>query len=119
MTKSCNLQKYISDEFKTRPLQFKWNQNATQHFCFRLRINEGTGELWRTTRPESENASCEIVHDTISLTDELRQMNGQIIQCVRIDDKWIFDRLRTDRKHPNGKSAIRGKKKKYFYLNEK
>ena len=83
MTKSCNLQKYISDEFKSRPLQFKWNTNATQHFCFRLRINEGTGELWRTARPESENGSCETVNDTISLKDELRQMNGQIIQCIR------------------------------------
>ena len=44
----------------------------------------------------------------IGLTDELRTMNGCIIECRLVDNRWSLVRKRTDRKHPNGLRAISG-----------
>ena len=48
----------------------------------------------------------EIVFDTIVVNDETKSMDGQIVACRRIDHQWIFQRLRTDRKHPNARRTI-------------
>ena len=45
---------------------------------------------------------------TIDLTDELETMNGCIIECRLVDNRWTLVRVRKDRKHPNGLYAISG-----------
>jgi len=47
----------------------------------------------------------EVKYGTINLTDELRNMNGSIIECHYVDHQWIFLRKRTDRNHPHAKST--------------
>ena len=44
--------------------------------------------------------------DTIALTQELEAMHGRVIECGRVDNHWIFKRLRDDRLHPNGKKTV-------------
>ena len=48
----------------------------------------------------------EINFASITLTDELRQLNGRIIGCTYVDNQWVFARGRHDREHPNGRIAI-------------
>ena len=43
--------------------------------------------------------------DAIKLTDELRLLDGRIIDCIYKDNQWIFQKLRNDRKHPNVRQA--------------
>jgi len=50
----------------------------------------------------------EVKYAKIDLTDELRTMNGFIIECRFVDNRWSLVRKRTDRKHPNGLRAISG-----------
>ena len=57
----------------------------------------------------------EVKYDTIALTDDLRELDGEIIDCRYVDHHWIFMKLRKDRKHPNGKRAINGKRKLFNY----
>ena len=51
----------------------------------------------------------EIKHDTITLTGELRKLDGEIVDCRYVDHHWIFIKVRTDRKHPNGKRCVLSK----------
>lgn len=50
----------------------------------------------------------EMKYTTIDLTDDLKKMNGSIIECRYVDHHWIFVRLRNDRKHPNGRRTVIG-----------
>lgn len=49
--------------------------------------------------------------DTITLTDELKALHGQIIECAKVDNKWVFKRARDDRKNPNSIKTVVGKLK--------
>ena len=44
--------------------------------------------------------------DTIPLTEEIRGLDDQIIECRYVDRQWVFVRQRNDRLHPNGRNAI-------------
>lgn len=46
--------------------------------------------------------------DTITLTDELKALHGQIIECAKVDNKWVFKRARDDRKNPNSIKTVVG-----------
>lgn len=48
------------------------------------------------------------VYDTIAVTDEIRELDGHIIDCDYVDHQWIFKEVRHDRKHPNGRKAVDG-----------
>ena len=75
--------------------------------------NCSTGNLLVTGQP----APCEQIYGTIKLTDKLREMDGIIIECGRVDNQRIFHHLRTDREHPNAGRTIKGCKPKIlFYL---
>lgn len=50
----------------------------------------------------------EIKWETIPLTDELRKLDGCIVDCAYLDHHWVFVKQRHDRRHPNGKRALLG-----------
>ena len=101
-------QKYHGSEFMRPPLLFQWSQTHKQDFHFRLQINEvdksSTGDLMAIGPNRFE-----LKYDTITLTDQLREMNDKIIECRRVDNQWIFHYLCTDRRHPNRSKALQGK----------
>jgi mRNA-capping enzyme len=45
----------------------------------------------------------------IRLTDEMKMLDGCIIDCRYFDHQWIFIKQRHDRNHPNGSEAVKGK----------
>jgi hypothetical protein len=51
----------------------------------------------------------EIKYDMIRLTDEMKMLDGCIIDCRYFDHQWIFIKQRHDRNHPNGSRAVMGK----------
>ena len=52
----------------------------------------------------------EVKHGTIDLTEDLKNMDGSIIECRFVDDnRWAFARIRNDSDLPNGNYAIEGK----------
>ena len=57
----------------------------------------------------------EIKYDTIALTNDIRELDGEIIDCRYVDHHWIFLKVRKDRKHPNGKRAVLSKRKLLFF----
>ena len=48
----------------------------------------------------------EIFYAPIALTDETRELDGRIIDCRYVDGRWVFQKLRHDRQHPNGLNAV-------------
>lgn len=46
--------------------------------------------------------------ETIPLTDEIRKLDGCIIDCRYEDHHWVFVKERLDRNHPNGRNALLG-----------
>ncbi len=46
---------------------------------------------------------------SIALTDEIRELDGRIIDCYYVDNQWVFKKLRNDREHPNGRIAVTSK----------
>lgn len=50
----------------------------------------------------------EVNYATIPLTDELRKLDGHIIECHYVDSQWVFFRPRKDRMTANGLKAIEG-----------
>ncbi len=52
--------------------------------------------------------------DVIKLTDELRELDGRIIDCIYKDNQWVFQRLRHDRKSPNNRKAAESNNKQRF-----
>jgi len=56
--------------------------------------------------PERE----EVKHSTIDLTEDLKNMDGSIIEYRFVDNnRWVFARIRSDSDLPNGNYAIEGK----------
>lgn len=53
-----------------------------------------------------------IKYANIYLTDELRKLDGLIIECRNVDHLWVFDRIRNDRLRPNGMKTIDGTRTK-------
>jgi mRNA-capping enzyme len=45
----------------------------------------------------------------IRLTDEMKMLDGCIIDCRFFDHQWVFMKQRHDRDHPNGRQAVTGK----------
>ena len=88
------------------PDLFQWDQKNDEDFHFRLKIrpgNDRTADLL-VVGPGRRDMK----YDTINLTPEMKEMDGEIIECRRVDHQWIFDHLRTDRTHPNGRRAVNG-----------
>jgi hypothetical protein len=50
----------------------------------------------------------EIKYDDITLTDEIRKLDGCIIDCRYFEHQWIFMKQRLDRNHPNGSRSVIG-----------
>jgi len=50
----------------------------------------------------------EVKAASIDLTDDLKTMGGAIIECEKVDDRWLFVRVRNDREHPNVYLSKRG-----------
>jgi hypothetical protein len=48
----------------------------------------------------------EFFFDTVPLTEEIRGLDGHIIECRFVDRQWVFVRQRNDRLHPNGRNTI-------------
>lgn len=46
--------------------------------------------------------------ETILLTDEIRNLDGCIVDCRYVDQRWMFVKQRFDRNIPNGKRALEG-----------
>lgn len=57
------------------------------------------------------NEGIEIKYASISVTDELREMNDKIIDCHKVDGQWVFKRLRHDRCSPNGRKTVKGRQR--------
>lgn len=72
-------------------------------------FSESTGNLY-VVGP----GRIEMKYTTIDLTDELKKMNGSIIECRYVDHHWILVRLRNDRKHPNGRRTVIGTETYYL-----
>ncbi|EFX64763.1 hypothetical protein DAPPUDRAFT_265826 [Daphnia pulex] len=51
----------------------------------------------------------EIKYAIIRLTDEMKMLDGCIIDCRYFEHQWIFIKQRHDRDHPNGSQAVKGK----------
>ncbi|XP_057374511.1 mRNA-capping enzyme-like [Daphnia carinata] len=88
---------------------FKWTENEVQLCSFRLRIPKGIEEPEEADLLIGGPYRTEIKWETIPLTDELRKLDGQIVDCRYVDHHWVFVKERLDRNHPNGKSALLGK----------
>ncbi len=79
-------------------------------------ISNSSGELlyWKGANyPINED---EIEYATIPLTDELRKLDGHIIECHNVDSRWVFVRPRRDRMNPNGLKAIQGIKHIFIFV---
>ena len=50
--------------------------------------------------------ATEVSFATIALIDDIRQLNDRIIECVYVDNHWIFVRLRNDHRNPIGYRAL-------------
>ncbi len=65
-------------------------------------------DLYALTGPGKGPNREEARYATIELTDELRDMNGSIVECCFVDQHWIFVRKRVDRYRPYTKFTIQG-----------
>ncbi len=60
---------------------------------------------------ESGDNMVEVNFAMIKLTDEIRELDGRIIDCHYVDNQcWVFSKLRDDRKYPNVKLVIESMK---------
>jgi hypothetical protein len=83
----------------------QWEMSHDQEFTFLLKIEKESGtEVGRlyVGGPKLQF----ILHDTVELTEELKQANNCIIEMKYVDHQWKFLRIREDRKHPNGIRAL-------------
>jgi len=67
-----------------------------KEFSFRLRIPDETGSTGDLCVSEGSKRK-EVKYTTIELTDELRNLDGSIIECCYVDRHWVFARKRDDR----------------------
>ncbi|KAI9556336.1 hypothetical protein GHT06_018910 [Daphnia sinensis] len=88
---------------------FQWTENE-DHLCsFRLKIPKEIKEPKEAHLLVGGPYRTEIKWETIPLTDDLRKLDGCIVDCRYVDHHWVFVKERLDRRHPNGKSALLGK----------
>jgi len=64
--------------------------------------------LYALTGPGKGPERQEAKYTWINLTDELRKLNGFIIDCQYVEQHWIFVRQSVDRYRPNTKFTIYG-----------
>ncbi|EFX64761.1 hypothetical protein DAPPUDRAFT_229747 [Daphnia pulex] len=88
---------------------FKWLENDVHKCCFRLKVPKGVGEPKVAELHMLGPYRSEIKYDTIKLTEEIKKLDGCIIDCRYFEHQWIFITQRHDRNHPNGRRAIMGK----------
>jgi mRNA-capping enzyme len=50
----------------------------------------------------------EIVHGQIALTEDIKKLDGCIIDCRYFDHQWLFIKQRHDRNYPNGRRSVMG-----------
>ena len=90
---------YISILF----IYFKIDFNRKRIICKKKNsFDQKIGELY-VLGPWPNNTTAKF--DDIQLTDELRKLDGRIIDCIYVDNQWVFQKLRNDRKHPNRREA--------------
>ena len=88
--------------------------DGREYFYFLLKIKSyrgsrgETGELW-----VCHGVANTVFYDSIEFTEEMKAMNGRIIECYpqAIDDtsnRWIFNRLRTESNHPGVLKSTKG-----------
>ena len=106
------MQEYSSSFTTNSLISYLWTFRPLL-FNFRLRINsdnDSTGDLL-VISPKSEHqpvANTEKVYSTITLTDQLKEMNNKIIECHWVDNQWIFHDIRPDRLRPNAEKTVEG-----------
>ena len=71
---------------------FWWNQREDKG---ELHLRKGKGQ--------------EVYFTDMEVTDEIREMDGKIIKCLYLDGRWVFKKLKNDRKHPNGFKTVQGR----------
>ena len=101
---------------------FQWKSDIEEFCQFRLNV----GAVGKHQNNDGDNngqlllfdtkQKVEEVYDTITLTDELKALHGQIIECGRVDNKWIFKRARNDRGRPNAIQTVADKLKSTIIL---
>ncbi|EFX79314.1 hypothetical protein DAPPUDRAFT_319589 [Daphnia pulex] len=90
---------------------FQWQEGDIQECSFRLKIPKGVkepkaGQLYvGGGGPHVQ----EIVHGQIALTEEIKKLDGCIIDCRYFDHQWLFIKQRHDRNYPNGRRSVMGK----------
>ena len=73
--------------------------------CYMLRYDsEMEGQLYA-----KEDIKTEIPFGKIVLTDETRQLNNRIIDCVFSKNVWKYTELRRDRDYPDHIDTVKGK----------
>uniref|UniRef100_A0A0P5PKB4 Mrna-capping-enzyme n=1 Tax=Daphnia magna TaxID=35525 RepID=A0A0P5PKB4_9CRUS len=88
---------------------FQWIENEIHLCSFRLRIPKGVKEPKEADLLVGGPNRTEMKWETIPLTDEIRKLDGCIIDCRYEDHHWVFVKERLDRNHPNGRNALLGK----------
>ncbi|XP_046456075.1 mRNA-capping enzyme-like isoform X2 [Daphnia pulex] len=88
---------------------FQWRENDVQEISFRLQIPKGIREPKVAELHVIGPYRSEIKYDTIKMTEEIKKLDGCIIDCRYFDHQWIFIKQRHDRNHPNGRRAVMGK----------
>ena len=101
---------------------FQWKSDIEELCQFRLNFDavgkhqnnggDNNGQLLFLTTEHN----IEEVFDTITLTEELKALHGQIIECGRVNKKWVFKRARSDRDRPNAIQTVVGKLKSTIIL---
>ncbi|XP_046651275.1 mRNA-capping enzyme-like [Daphnia pulicaria] len=85
---------------------FQWQENDVQECSFRLKIPKGIKDLKIAELHAGGPNLSEIKYDTIRLTEEIKTLDGCIIDCRYFEHQWIFIKQRHDRNHPNGRRAV-------------
>ncbi|KAI9556338.1 hypothetical protein GHT06_018912 [Daphnia sinensis] len=86
----------------------EWTENEAQSCSFRLRIPKEIQDPKEADLliggPNKEKK-----YETIPLTDEIRKLDGRIVECRYVDHHWVFVKQRLDRDYANGRKALTGK----------
>ena len=92
-------------------LYFKFYYNKIDLYRKRMICGNSFDQKFGELHDSSWNNSR---FDVIKLTDELRELDGRIIDCIYKDNQWVFQRLRHDRKSPNNRKAVESNNKQLF-----
>ncbi|KAI9556339.1 hypothetical protein GHT06_018913 [Daphnia sinensis] len=85
---------------------FQWADNDPQLCSFRVKIPKGTEEPKEAELHVGGPNRTEVKWETILLTDEIRNLDGRIVDCIYEDHHWVFVKERPDRIHPNGRGSL-------------